>query len=50
VISTIPVEDGWEVQIVSDEVPEYSYTGITPNIEDAYVFYMEHKLKADLSE
>jgi ABC-type multidrug transport system ATPase subunit len=50
VISTIPVEEGWEVQIVSDDVPEYNYTGITPNIEDAYVFYMEHKLKADLSE
>jgi ABC-type multidrug transport system ATPase subunit len=50
VISTIPVEEGWEVQIVSDDVPEYNYTGITPNIEDAYVYYMEHKLKADLSE
>jgi ABC-2 type transport system ATP-binding protein len=50
VISTIPVEEGWEVQIVSDDVPEFSYTGITPNIEDAYVYYMEHKLKADLSE
>jgi len=50
VISTIPVENGWEVQIVSDDVPEYNYTGITPNIEDAYVYYMEHKLKADLSE
>jgi ABC-type multidrug transport system ATPase subunit len=50
VISTIPVENGWEVQIVSDDVPEYRYTGITPNIEDAYVYYMEHKLKADLSE
>ncbi len=50
VISTIPVEDGWEVQLVSDDVPEYNYSGITPNIEDAYVYYMEHKLKADLSE
>jgi ABC-type multidrug transport system ATPase subunit len=50
VISTIPVEEGWEVQIVSDDVPEYNYTGITANIEDAYVYYMEHKLKADLSE
>lgn len=50
VISTIPVEEGWEVQIVSDEVPEFNSTIITPNIEDAYVYYMEHKLKADLSE
>jgi ABC-type multidrug transport system ATPase subunit len=50
VISTIPVEEGWEVQIVSDEVPEFRSTAITPNIEDAYVYYMEHKLQADLSE
>ncbi len=50
VISTIPVEYGWEVQIVSDDVPEYNYSIITPNIEDAYVYYMEHKLKADISE
>jgi ABC-type multidrug transport system ATPase subunit len=50
VISTIPVEDGWEVQIVSDEVPEFNSSEIIPNIEDAYVFYMEHKLHADISE
>lgn len=50
VISTIPVEDGWEVQIVSDDVPEYNYSQIIPNIEDAYVYYMEHKLQADISE
>jgi ABC-type multidrug transport system ATPase subunit len=50
VISTIPVEDGWEVQVVSDDIPEYRHSAITPNIEDAYVYYMEHKLKADLSE
>jgi ABC-2 type transport system ATP-binding protein len=35
VISTIPVETGWEVQIVSD---------------DAYVYFMEHKLQADIYE
>lgn len=50
VISTIPVDDGWEVQIVSDEVPEFNSSVITPNIEDAYVYYMEHKLQADISE
>ena len=50
VISTIPVEDGWEVQIVSDQVPEFKSSHIIPNIEDAYVYYMEHKLHADISE
>ena len=50
VISTIPVEEGWEVQIVSDDVPDFNPTVIIPNIEDAYVYYMEHKLQADISE
>jgi len=50
VISTIPVEDGWEVQIVSDQIPEFKSSHIIPNIEDAYVYYMEHKLHADISE
>lgn len=48
VISTIPVESGWEVQIVSDDIPEYSSTNIIPNIEHAYVYFMEHKLHADI--
>jgi hypothetical protein len=38
------------VQIVTDDVPEYNYSQIIPNIEDAYVYYMEHKLQADISE
>jgi ABC-2 type transport system ATP-binding protein len=50
VISTIPVEAGWEVQIVSDDVPEYPSETIIPNIEHAYVYFMEHKLHADITE
>jgi len=46
VISTVPVETGWEVQIVSDDIPEFRTTKVIPNIEDAYVYYMEHKLQA----
>jgi len=48
VISTIPVETGWEVQVVTDNVPEYDAIPIIPNIEHAYVYYMEHKLQASL--
>lgn len=49
VISTIPSEKGWEVQIVADNSPEFGGTAIIPNIEHAYVYYMEHKLHADTS-
>jgi ABC-2 type transport system ATP-binding protein len=50
IISTIPVESGWEVQVVSEQNPEFDTTEIIPNIEDAYVYYMEHKMHADLIE
>ena len=50
VISTIPVETGWEVQIVADEAPEYTAYPLTPNIEHAYVYYMEHKLHANITD
>ena len=50
VISTIPVDNGWEVQIVSDDPPEYNSENIIPNIEHAYVYYMEHKLHTELIE
>lgn len=49
VISTIPSEKGWEVQIVADNSPEFGGTAIVPNIEHAYVYFMEHKLHADTS-
>jgi ABC-2 type transport system ATP-binding protein len=48
VISTIPVETGWEVQVVTDDLPEYNSVPIIPNIEHAYVYYMEHKLQTTL--
>lgn len=50
VISTIPVESGWEVQVVADDLPDFNPVPIIPNIEHAYVYYMEHKLQADISE
>jgi ABC-2 type transport system ATP-binding protein len=45
VISTVPVGSGWDVQIVSETPPGFSPTSVTPNIEHAYVYYMEHKLQ-----
>ncbi len=48
IISTIPVDNGWEVQVVTDELPQYESVPVVPNIEHAYVYYMEHKLKTTL--
>jgi ABC-2 type transport system ATP-binding protein len=44
VISTIPVEGGWEVQVVAPEVNGYYGKPIEPNLEHAYVHFMENKL------
>ena len=44
VISTIPSGTGWEVQVVADEVQGYDAESYPPNLEHAYVYYMENKL------
>lgn len=44
VISTIPIDGGWEVQVVSSEINGYYGEQITPNLEHAYVHFMENKL------
>jgi ABC-2 type transport system ATP-binding protein len=44
VISTIPTEGGWEVQVVAAEINGYYGRQIEPNLEHAYVHFMENRL------
>lgn len=44
VISTIPSGTGWEVQVVADKIEGYDAEPYPPNLEHAYVYYMEYKL------
>ena len=44
VISSIPFDGGWEVQVVSTEVNGYAGKRIEPNLEHAYVNFMEFEL------
>lgn len=44
VISTIPTEGGWEVQVVAPDINGYYGKRIEPNLEHAYVHFMENKL------
>ena len=44
VISTIPAEGGWEVQVVANNINGYQGKQIEPNLEHAYVHFMENKL------
>lgn len=42
IISTIPSEQGWEVQLVGDNLNNKNAIEIDPNLEHAYVYFMEY--------
>jgi len=42
VISTIPSEDGWDVQLVGQNIDLKNAVEIAPNLEHAYVYFMEY--------
>jgi len=44
VISTVPIDGGWEVQVVTPDINGYQGKQIDPNLEHAYVHFMENKL------
>jgi ABC-type multidrug transport system ATPase subunit len=44
VITTIPIDGGWEIQVVADDINGYHGEQIDPNLEHAYVYFMEQKL------
>jgi len=46
VTSTIPSEDGWEIQFVGDHLDMPSAITIEPNLEHAYVYFMESLVAA----
>jgi len=41
VISTIPSINGWDVQVVAEHTGSYPSVPIEPNLEHAYVYFME---------
>ncbi len=45
VIATIPQGKGWEIQLVGDNLGVWKGEPIQPNLEHAYVYFTEHKLK-----
>ncbi len=45
IISTIPSDGGWEIQVVTEKLDDYSGKPVTPNIEHAYVYFMDYLLK-----
>jgi ABC-2 type transport system ATP-binding protein len=50
VITTIPADTGWEMQVVADNINGYYGRQIDPNLEHAYVYFMEKKLNQWVSD
>jgi ABC-2 type transport system ATP-binding protein len=50
IISTIPSASGWDVQLVADHLNRYNPVEVDPNLEHAYVYFMEHYLKRNRQE
>jgi ABC-type multidrug transport system ATPase subunit len=50
VISTIPSVDGWDLEVVADTVNRYPAEMIDPNLEHAYVYFMEEKAKTIITQ
>lgn len=44
VISTVPSENGWEVQVVADRLDGCAGRAVEPTLEHAYVYFMEYRL------
>lgn len=45
VVASMMMKDGWKVTVVGDDVRGYDAEAITPNLEHAYVYFVEHTLK-----
>ncbi len=45
VVATVMMNDGWKVTVVGDEVEGYEAEPIAPNLEHAYVYFVEHTMK-----
>ena len=48
VVSTIPVEGQWEAQLIATEQPHPNAKNANPNLEHAYVYFMENEFGMSL--
>jgi len=44
VISTVPAKNGWEVHVVCDKLNGFKGKSVEPNLEHAYVYFLEYTL------
>jgi len=44
VTTTIPVDEGWEIEVVTDDPSPFQGISVEPNLEHAYVYFMDKQL------
>lgn len=50
IIATIPMGDMWDIQVVAEKLDGYNAENISPNLEHAYVYFMEKSLDLWLND
>ncbi|MBQ8735296.1 MAG: ABC transporter ATP-binding protein [Bacteroidaceae bacterium] len=50
IIATIPMGDMWDIQVVAEKLDGYYAENISPNLEHAYVYFMEKSLDLWLND
>ena len=50
IIATIPMGDMWDIQVVAEKLDGYKAENISPNLEHAYVYFMEKSLDLWLND
>lgn len=50
IIATIPMGDMWDIQVVAEKLDGYNAENISPNLEHAYVYFMEKSLELWLND
>jgi len=41
ITTTIPVDEGWEIEVVADDLSPFKGIQVEPNLEHAYVYFMD---------
>ncbi|MDN5202868.1 ABC transporter ATP-binding protein [Fulvivirgaceae bacterium BMA10] len=49
IVSTIPSVGQWEIQLLADKLEGMDAVNIAPNLEHAYVYFMQNKLNVSLN-
>ena len=48
ITTTIPVDEGWEIEVVADDPSPFKGLPVEPNLEHAYVYFMDKYVQKNI--